>query len=69
MPATRKVADKADLKSYFRRRVEPLTGRLLDVAEELCSKESEQARLEFQEHVEQQLQNGAQFVPRKRQPR
>lgn len=68
MPVTRRSIGNADLRSYFRRRIEPLAQRLLDVADELCSKESEQGRREFQEHVERQIQNGAKFVPRKRQP-
>ena len=67
--AARKSPDEKDLHSYYQGRIEPLAKRLLDVAEDLLGKESVQQRRDFEEHVERRLQNGAKFVPRKRQPR
>jgi hypothetical protein len=67
--AARKTSDETDLHSYFRGRVEPLAKRLLDVTEELLGEESIQRRREFEDLVETRLQNGAKFIPRKRQPR
>ena len=62
-------SDKADLRSYFRTRIEPLTKRVLDVAEETFGEEAVRENREFEDHVEKRLQNGAKFIPRKRQPR
>src|ERR1019366_3705498 len=69
MAATRKNTGETDLQSYYRRRIEPLAQRLLDLVDDLSSKESEERRREFEDHVERRLQNGAKFVPRKRHSR
>jgi hypothetical protein len=63
------TAADADLDSYYRERVGALTERLLDVSEELFGKKAAQQRREFENLVERRLQNGAKFIPRKRQPR
>jgi hypothetical protein len=67
--AARKTADETKLRSYFQSRVDPLAKRLVDVAEDLFGEESIQQRREFEDRVETRLQNGAKFIPRKRQPR
>jgi len=68
MAARNPTAD-AQLRAYFQGRVEPLSKRLLDIADAFLSEESVQERQEFERRVEKRLQNGAKFVPRKRQPR
>jgi hypothetical protein len=66
--AKRKDTGKMDLNSYYLERVAGLGKRILDdVAEPLFSKESLKQRREFEDRVEQRLQNGAKFIPRKRQ--
>lgn len=67
--AARKTASETDLQAYYQSRVEPLAQRLLDLVGDLLSRESIQQRREFEDRVERRLQNGAKFVPRKRQPR
>lgn len=69
MATERKTTNETDLQSYYRRRIEPLAQGLLDSVDDLASKEAEERRREFEEHVERRLQNGAKFVPRKRQSR
>ncbi len=66
--STSKIPDETT-NAYFQKRVEHLTKRLVDVAESLFSKESTAERREFEEHIERRLQNGAKFIPRKRQSR
>jgi hypothetical protein len=66
--STRKISDET-ARSYYEKRIEPLTKRLIDIAESLFGKESIAERREFEEHVEKRLQNGAKFIPRKRQSR
>jgi hypothetical protein len=67
--AVRKTAEEVNLSSYYEGRLEPLAKRLLDIAEELLGKKSAQQQREFEDRIERRLQNGAKFVPRKRQPR
>jgi hypothetical protein len=67
--ASRKLAEQTDLQSYYDGRVEPLTKRLVDLAEALFGKESRPGAEKFEEHVEKRLHNGAKFVPRKSKPR
>jgi len=69
MSASRTPTDATDLHAYYRRRIEPLADRLLDVAEDLFGEKSIQQRREFEDLVESRLHNGAKFIPRKRQPR
>jgi hypothetical protein len=67
--AERKTANEADFHSYYQGRIAPLAKRIFDdVAESLFSEESIQQHQEFESRVEQRLQNGAKFIPRKRQP-
>jgi regulator of protease activity HflC (stomatin/prohibitin superfamily) len=67
--ADRKGTDEVDLHSYYQERIAPLARRILDdVAASLSSEESVRQRREFENRVEQRLQNGAKFIPRKRQP-
>lgn len=64
-----RIADEAKLRSYYNRRLESLAQRMLDAAEEFFSKESTAQRREFEDHIEERLQNGAKFIPRKKQSR
>ena len=67
--ATRKTAgDATDAQSYYQRRTQDLSRRLLDMVADLFSEDASQHRQEFDELVERRLRNGAKFVPRKRQP-
>jgi hypothetical protein len=63
-----KIPDKT-ADAYYQKRMESLAKRLVDFTESLFNKESITERQEFEEHVERRLQNGAKFIPRKRQPR
>jgi hypothetical protein len=65
----RKTSDETDLRSYYEARVAPLAKRILDAAEDLVSAQSIQQRREFEDHIKKRLQNGAKFIPRKRQSR
>jgi hypothetical protein len=67
--AKRKDPGEVDLDSYYRGRIADLGKRILDdTPGALFSKESLQKRREFEDRVEQRLQNGAKYIPRKRQP-
>lgn len=57
--AAPKPADELDLQSYYERRTQELSQRLLDLVADLSSKESLQRNREFEDHVERRLQNGA----------
>jgi hypothetical protein len=68
--AARKTADDAaGVQSYYERRTQELSRRLLDIVTDLFTEDTSQQRQEFEDHVERRLRNGAKFVPRKRQPR
>lgn len=67
--AARKTDHETDFHSYYQERIEVLAKRLLDITEATFSNDSIQLHREFENRVESRLQNGAKFVPRKRQPR
>jgi hypothetical protein len=67
--AARKNDHETNLHLYYQARIEALTKRLIDIAEAPFSNESIQQHREFEDRVERRLQNGAKFIPRKRQPR
>ncbi len=69
MDTARKAGEEPDLDPYYRGRIEPLSKRLLDVVEDMLGEESIRQQKEFEDLVERRLQNGAKFIPRKRQPR
>lgn len=69
MATTRNVTRRPDLREYYQTRVEQLSQRLLDQAEELTSKQAEVKRTAFADYVERRLQSGAKFVFGKGQPR
>lgn len=68
---TRKTAndDAMDAQSYYERRTQDLSRKLLDMVTDLFSEDASRHCQEFEEQVERRLRNGAKFVPRKRQPR
>lgn len=67
--AMRQQPDRADLRSYIKRRIDGLSVRIMESAEELLSQASMQEDRRFVEDIERRLHNGARFIPRKRQPR
>jgi hypothetical protein len=67
MPA-RNTTEKTDLRSYYQRRVEVLAKPLIDLAGDLLSEESVRQGQEFEDYIERRLNDGAKFIPRKRQP-
>jgi hypothetical protein len=69
--AARKTAndDATDAQSYYDRRTQDLSCKLLDVVTDLFGEDASRHRQEFEDQVERRLRNGAKFVPRKRQPR
>ena len=68
--AAHKTADNAaDAQSYYERRTQDLSRRLLDMVTDLLSDHASQHRQEFEDRVERRLRSGAKFVPRKRQSR
>jgi len=69
MAARKTVDDAAGVQSYYERRTQELSRRLLDMVTDLFSEDASQQRQEFEDHVERRLRNGAKFVPRKRQSR
>jgi hypothetical protein len=60
---------KADLQAYYRSRLQQLSERVIDVVEELFSKETTEQQRAFEDNVERRLRDGAKFIPRKRQSR
>jgi hypothetical protein len=68
---TRKTTNDGatDARSYYDRRTQDLSRKLLDVVTGLFSEDASRHRQEFEDRVEGRLRNGAKFVPRKRQPR
>ncbi len=69
MAAPKTADDATDAQSYYERRTQDLSRRLLDMVTDLFSENAGQHRREFEDHVERRLRNGAKFVPRKRQSR
>ena len=60
---------REDLQAYFQKRAKGLSERVLDVVEEIFSKESMKRHREFEDRIQRGLRNGAKFVPRRRNPR
>ena len=63
-----KINTKPDLTSYYANRLEGLSRSVVDLVSEFLGPGAVDRHREFQNRVERELNSGARFVRRKRQP-